>query len=97
MKTLLEVREYSFEDGTKLLIQLDRKAKKASFVKWNGHEYVEEKFIFSGRELGYMSGWKNILSAMRYVIDDIKEEMEKWDTEETDQLIYLLAAMEDKK
>lgn len=98
MKTLLEVREYNFEDGTRLLIQLDRRAKKASFVDHtrNGakEEYVPMNFKFAGRELGYMNGWLNILSAMKYVIEDIKKEMEAWDDETADDLVKTLIAIE---
>lgn len=101
MKTLLEVREYNFQDGTRLLIQLDRRAKKASFVDHtrNGakEEYVPMKFLFAGRELGYMNGWLNILSAMKYVIEDIKKEMEAWDSAELDELVNLMGLLPNDK
>lgn len=98
MRTLVEVREYKFEDGTILHLELNRLTKKASFVKRDSEgEFVPEKFIFNGRELGYMNGWKNILSAMQYVIDDAKKTMESWDEEEADDFIKLLVASQEQQ
>ena len=98
MKTLLEVREYQFKDGTKLTIELDRRTKNMSFVEFDKRTnlYIASEFKFAGRELSYMNGWKNILSAMQYVIDDAKKTMEAWEQEETDQLINLLTAFQEQ-
>lgn len=95
MKNLLEIREYKFE-GCTILIKLDRQTKKASFVEWDSevNEYTDKDWYFSGRELEFMNGWLNILNCMKYVIEDVKKEMESWDEEETDQLIKLFAALD---
>lgn len=97
MKTMLEVREYKFEDGIELMVMLDRRQKKASFVGYNGHQYVDANFVFAGRGLKYMNGWKNILSDMQYVIDDIKKTMEEWEKEETETLIRMFDQLNDDK
>ena len=88
---LLEVRQYNFKDGTAILVQLDRHAKKMSFVERDASgNYRPKKWDFSGRELSYMNGWHNILNAMQYVINDCKQVMESWEQEETDKLIEML-------
>lgn len=69
-----------------------------SFVEWdaNQKQYKPMLFKFAGRELKYMNGWLNILGAMRYVIDDVKDTMLEWDQAETDELIKILIALDDK-
>lgn len=94
MINLVEIREYNFEGGVRLLVRLDRKEKTASFVEYDkaAQDYVPCRFMFSGRGLSYMNGWNHILSCMQHVIKDIKPVMEQWDQEETDRLIHLLTS-----
>ncbi len=98
MKKVLEIREYKFDDGINLLVELNRHTRRVGFVQHNGNgNYGPTTFRFDGRELKYMNGWKNILTAMQYVIDDVKKTMEDWETEELESLISIFEALGDDK
>lgn len=92
MKTLLEVREYRFQDGTTLLVELDRRTQKASFVQWDDQKqkYVPTNFKFAGRKIQYMNGWHNILSAMQYVTVEAKKQMQAWKDESAEEFLDVL-------
>lgn len=95
MKILLEVREYNFQDGTKLLIKLDRREKTASFVYWDDRtkSYEPFEFKFAGRGVNFMNGWHNIMSAMQYVTIEARTAMDEWAKEESDKLIEMMTML----
>lgn len=79
MKELLSIREYSFDDGTKLTVKIDFAKNEVSLVERNGNEYRDKNWLFAGRGLEYMNGWLNILSAMQYVIKEAQKELDLQD------------------
>lgn len=92
MKKLLEIRLYTFENIT-ILVKLDRRTKKLSFVEWNKdvEQYLDKDWLFAGRELSYMNSWIGILHAMENVIKDCTKVMESWDKDELEKTIKLFS------
>lgn len=96
MKNLLEIREYKFDDGTTILLKLDRRKKTASLVEWDdfARQYRDKKFRFTDRGSEYMNGWLNILYAMEHVIKDARKVMDGWDKEDTDKLVNIMVRVQ---
>ena len=40
-----------------------------------GYGFVKKNWVFAERELSYMNGWRNILEAMKYAIDEAEKEL----------------------
>lgn len=96
-KDLLIIREYKYETGITMTVKLDRRTRTVSFVEWNQTtgNYVDKKYLFSGRGLSYMNGWRNILTAMRHAIDEATKEMEAWKDEEIEAAAALHMAVDE--
>lgn len=93
MKELLSIREYSFDDGTKLTVKIDFAKNEVSLVERNGNEYHDKKWLFAKRGAEYMNGWLNILSAMQYVIKESQKELEEHQQDRLDEVAIAIASL----
>ena len=72
MTPKLVEREYVYKN-IKVLVRINFKAGTISLID---HETNEgKKWVFAKREIEYMEGWRDILDAMRYAIDQASEEL----------------------
>ena len=95
MKDLLVYRQYDFH-GIKVIVKIDRVLKKVSLVeRKNDGQYKDKNWAFSQRELEYMNGWLNILSAMKYAITEAKKELEAFKEEDTQEFLNVMIALND--
>lgn len=108
---LLKIKRYEFSDGTTLHVRIDFENNQVALVNKEGvsggtqfgksTEYKPTKFLFAGRELKYMNGWLNILSAMQYAIRDARDELKAWQDakkdKDTKQIIDIMLALDAEK
>lgn len=99
MRNLLEIREYNFQDGTTILLKLDRRNKTASLVEFDdfSKQYKDKKWRFTDRSQEYMNGWLNILHAMEYVVKDAQKAMYEWDEDDTNKMVAVFDAVNNEK
>lgn len=95
MVDLLTIRKYEFTDGTVILVKIDRAHNEISFVDETVRGvYQPKKWLFAERGVEYMNGWLNILSCMRYAVEDAKKELEAHQRQKADKLIDLMVRLQ---
>jgi hypothetical protein len=96
MQDLLTYRQYDFH-GIKVTVKIDRIKKAVSLVEYDQrtNTFKDKKWEFIGRELGYMNGWLNILSAMKYAIGEAKKELEAVKEEDMNNMVKMMVAIKD--
>lgn len=76
---------YEFEKhSVKVLVLIDYAAETISLVENKyGDQHRAKPWVFAGRELTYMNGWRDTLDAMKHAIGQaeqlLKEELERQD------------------
>lgn len=88
IKKYLEVKGYKYI-GIEILVKIDYEKGNISFVESIPHgifiepnyRFVDKKWLFANRGLEYMAGWKDILQAMEYAIDQASKELKSYNDE----------------
>lgn len=65
-------------NGVEIWVEIDFKDKKISLInepEYTTNKIESKKWIFANRGLEYMAGWKNILDAMKYAINQASLEL----------------------
>lgn len=62
-----EIRTIEHE-GVKVSVQIDYDLRTITLVEKNGDSWRAKQYLFKGRPLEYMKGWRNILDAMEHAI-----------------------------
>jgi len=78
----LEIKTYEYYD-IKIMVEINYDNKLISLVERgknpdqyaNGPAMKPKQYVFVKRGLEYMNGWRNILSAMEYAIDEAEKEL----------------------
>lgn len=75
----LEVKTYQYGD-VNVMVEINYDLKRISLVERssNFNRYFSTKpknYVFVERELEYMNGWRNVLNAMKYAIDEAELEL----------------------
>lgn len=105
-KDLVTYRQYEYR-GMKIIVEINRIKKTASFVDYKNKqtfkigeksfEFKAKDWKFAERELKYMNGWILILQGMINVIEEVKKELEGFDTEDTEQLLKIMLELDKVK
>lgn len=80
MKKHLEIKTYTHK-GIDVMVKIDYHLERISLVECksftNGAEqiFTPKSWVFASRELEYMEGWQNILSAMKNAVSDATTEL----------------------
>lgn len=61
------------KNGIRVCVKIDYQKRTISLVDSEGNP---KKWLFSGRELGYMNGWLDILSAMQYAVQESSKRLD---------------------
>jgi len=86
----IEIKTYEYYD-IRVMVRIDYEAKTISLIERMGAVYtpncnggLNEKsfkpkpYVFVGRGLEYMNGWRNVLSAMEYAITEAEKELTEY-------------------
>jgi len=71
LKKHLEVKTYEIK-GIKVLVQIDYDAKTISLMQ---DRKLPKNYIFAGRQIEYMNGWRDILDAIKVAIGEAESEL----------------------
>ena len=85
MRKHLDIKTYEYFD-IKIMVEINYELKLISLVESgmnldesrNGPVMKPKSYVFVGRGLEYMNGWLNVLDAMKYAIEQAKEELETY-------------------
>lgn len=72
MKTLYARRAFT-KDGITIITDIDFIKKTISLVEKDGSN---KKWVFAQRTTEFMNGWRRILAAMQYAIDEAQKELD---------------------
>ena len=82
-------------NGIKIGVRIDFRQRRITLTDTDGQG--TKKWVFAKRELEYMDGWRNILTAMRYAIDSAEKVLREYvEQEEVEKLELAKAVMEAK-
>lgn len=73
---LLIVREY-VEGDVKVLVKIDRVAKKVSLVERNGQSYVNKKWLFADSGSNRVDLWRKILVVIDKALLEAQKELKE--------------------
>lgn len=68
----LFVRRVYRSHGVSVIVELDYVEKTVSLVEKNGKN---KSWMFAGRTPQYLNGWRNILKAMEYAVEQAQKEL----------------------
>ena len=77
MKERLLRRDYE-KNGVAVTVEIDFIKKEISLVETGG---TNKRWLFAKRGVEYMQGWRNILNAMEYAIDEAEKKYPEIDFE----------------
>lgn len=69
----VEVETYTAY-GIAVMVEIDYDARKISLLQGRSHA---KNWVFAGRGIEYMNGWRNILHAMEYAIGEAEKKLSK--------------------
>ena len=83
--------------GINIAVQIDYIAETISLVEADGHNAVAayKKWIFGGREIQYMQGWRDILEAMKKAIDSAEQKLKEYQDKEAEKKLELQIKLAD--
>ena len=90
MKDLFVRRVYTAY-GISITVELDFVKKTVSLVEKDGSN---KKWIFADRTPEYLNGWRNILRAMEYAVEQAQAEMKALADKELDEFVQLYQALD---
>ena len=72
----LEIKTYKYQD-IKVSVEIDYDKKVISIVESTpiSKNWQTKNYVFPGRGLEYMQGWRNVLEAIKYAIDEAEKEL----------------------
>ena len=79
----LEVKTYEFYN-IRVMVEINYDLKQISLVEktsncnYNDFSTKLKAYVFVRRGLEYMNGWRNVLSAINYAIDEAQKELEEY-------------------
>jgi len=75
----LEIKSYQYGDIS-VTVKIDYDNQKISLVEkeWNSPNIQNKKWVFADRGLDFKNGWLNILTAMKYAIEQSFMELESY-------------------
>lgn len=88
-----EIKAYDHE-GIRVFVEIDYDAETISLVEREQRSRFKMKqWVFSGRTIGYMQGWQNILDAMKVAIECARIDLQKHlDAKEREKIQLVRAA-----
>lgn len=96
MKKDLFIRRIYTHNGISVAVDIDLIAKTVSLVEKNRDgSFGQKKWCFTDRTLGYMSGWLNILDAMKYAITEASAVLQEVEGRDQEEFVKLLVALDD--
>ena len=88
----LEIKEYSL-NSVSVLVKIDYDKETISLLE-AGSNPSPKRWMFAERGIEFMQGWRNILDAMRYAIDQAEADLDKHLKAREKEKIALMRAME---
>lgn len=87
-ENLLTIKRYYYK-GVGVIVRLDYSKKTVDIVEWDkiADDYVPKRFIFTGRSLEYMAGWRLILDAIDHAVQQATKELEAIKDRETQRFL----------
>lgn len=64
-------------EGISIYVRIDYKNNTIDLLDKDGDNFRLKKWVFGGRGVQYVNGWKNILRAMEVAMDDAKQRYEE--------------------
>lgn len=92
MNDLFIRRAYTHK-GVSVVVDIDLVKKTATLADKNGQR---KQWLFADRELGYMQGWQNILSAMSYAIAEASKVLQEAEDRNIEEFAKLLHQIDNK-
>lgn len=89
MKDLFVRRVYTAY-GISIVVELDFVKKTVSLVEKDGSR---KDWVFAERTPEYLNGWRNILRAMEYAVEQAQKEMKALSDKELDDFVKLYQAV----
>jgi len=81
--------------GIKVSVQIDYDQRTISLVEKNGENWKAKQYLFKNRQLGYMKGWRDVLSAMEHAITTaealLTEHVDTQDQKMVEQMIEIVS------
>lgn len=90
MKDLFVRRVYS-SYGINIVVEMDFVKKTVSLVEKDGSP---KKYLFADRTPEYLNGWRAILKAMDYAVEQAKKEMDALTEKEHKEFVNMYAALD---
>lgn len=86
MKDLFVRRAYTHPNGITIVAEIDYIKKTVSLVEKDGSN---KKWVFAERTPEYLNGWRLIMVAMDWAVEQIKEELDKVSETEHEQFVAM--------
>lgn len=90
MKDLFVRRAYT-SYGITIVVEMDFVKKTVSLTEKDG---TNKKFIFADRTPEYMNGWRAIMLAMDYAVQQVQKEFEALDEKEHEQMVEMFLELD---
>lgn len=78
----IEIKTYEFYD-IRVMVEINYDTKQISLIEravenHPNYPFRIKKWVFTARGLEYMNGWRNVLTAMNYAIDEAEKELTEY-------------------
>lgn len=90
MKDLFIRRVYT-SYGISIVVELDFIKKTVSLTQRDGKD---KEWVFAGRTPEYLNGWRAILKAMDYAVEQAQKEMAALDEKEHEEFVEMFMALD---
>lgn len=91
MKDLLVRRVYTHANGISITAEIDYIKKTVSLVEKDGKP---KKWLFTERTPEYLNGWRAIMIAMEWAVEQIKAEFDKISEQEHEDFVAMYMALD---
>jgi hypothetical protein len=92
-KPKLEIYEYQHK-GISVLVKIDYVEGKISLVE--NSKYEDKQWMFSGRTIDYMEGWRSILGAMNRAVTHAEKKLQAHQQKQEMRVIELMAGVDEE-
>lgn len=91
MRDLFVRRVYTHKNGISITVDIDYVKKEISLVEKDG---TNKKWVFAERGPEYMHGWRNILIAMEWAVQQVQQEFKAITDKEHEDLAKLFMELD---
>lgn len=91
MTDLFVRRVYTHKNGISITVEIDYVKKQVSMVEKDG---TQKRWVFAERTPEYLNGWRMILTAMEWAVQQVQAEFKAIGKKELDDFVKLYQALD---